>query len=475
MLQCRFCKYENTMPTPNPKIVKQIEQNSKQFSDDIFLSCLDNDYSIASQNNYDDIQQNLQDTHLSLSQYLQAVQLVIGETFAHSVWVKAEIRSLSSKGGHYYFELADKDEFGNITASCRGNLWRNVANSVIKRFENTTNSRLEKGLTILLKVSANFHTQYGFALTILDIDPTYTLGELAQQYQQSLKNLAENGLLNLNKSLAMPFDIQNVLVIAPENGAGLGDFRADADKLHQTGACYFYYQSATFQGNHASDSIRQAIFVGLTNLKNQQISPDLLVIIRGGGAVGDLAYLNDYELSAFIAELPLPVWVGIGHERDKVLIDEIAHKSFDTPSKVIVAIREHLVNITQMSKHLFLSIEQTAKQSLQTTHYQLQNNLIKLKNISKEKLNFSRHSLNYQHQLLKAHSFNQIKQAKQHSEQLRQFILLQHPSQILNKGYVIVRDNKQNIVTSVRQIQPQETLNIVLKDGAISVIAKEIL
>lgn len=475
MLQCRFCKYENTMPTPNPKIVKQIEQNSKQFSDDMFLSCLDDDYSIASQNNYDDIQQNLQDTHLSLSQYLQAVQLVIAETFAHSVWVKAEIRSLSSKGGHYYFELADKDEFGNITASCRGNLWRNVANSVIKRFENTTNSRLEKGLTVLLKVSANFHTQYGFALTILDIDPTYTLGELAQQYQQSLKNLSDNGLLNLNKSLAMPFDIQNVLVIAPENGAGLGDFRADADRLHQAGACYFYYQSATFQGNHASDSIRQAIFVGLTNLKNQQISPDLLVIIRGGGAVGDLAYLNDYELSAFIAELPLPVWVGIGHERDKVLIDEIAHKSFDTPSKVIVAIREHLVNITQMSKHLFLSIEQTAKQSLQTTHYQLQNNLIKLKNISKEKLNFSRHSLNYQHQLLKAHSFNQIKQAKQHSEQLRQFILLQHPSQILNKGYVIVRDNKQNIVTSVRQIQPQETLNIVLKDGVISVTAKEIL
>lgn len=465
---------KSAMPTLNQKIVNQIDQQSKYFSDDIFLSCLDDDYATASQDN-DNIQKNLQDSQLSLSQYLQAVQLVMGETFAHSVWVKAEIRSLSSKGGHYYFELADKDEFGNITASCRGNLWRNVANSVIKRFENTTNIRLEKGLTVLLKVNANFHTQYGFALTILDIDPTYTLGELAQQYQHSLKKLSDNGLLNLNKNLPTPFDIQNILVIAPENAAGLGDFRADADKLHQTRACHFYYQSATFQGNHASNSIRQAIFVGLTNLKNQQISPDLLVIIRGGGAVGDLAYLNDYELSALIAELPLPVWVGIGHERDKVLIDEIAHKSFDTPSKVIVAIREHLLHITQMSKNLFLTIEQTAKQSLQNTQYQLQNNLSKLKNISKEKLNLSKQSLDYQHQLLKSHSFNQIKQAKQHSEQLRQFILVQHPSQILNKGYAIVRDNQQNIITSVQQIQPKDTLHIALKDGVIHVTAKEIL
>lgn len=447
----------------------------QHLTDDMILKLLDDEDSLTHRDDYYQIQHALQDTQLSLAQYLETVQFVIAETFAHSVWVKAEIRNLSSKGGHYYFELADKDELGKITATCRGTLWKNVAIGVIRRFQTATGTPLDKGLTVLLKVSANFHAQYGFSVNILDIDPTYTLGDIAQKYQQSLKTLADNGLLNLNKQLPKPFDIQNVLVIAPENGAGLGDFRADADRLHQSGACHFYYENATFQGNHAPDSIRQAIFDGLAKLKQQKIIPDILVIIRGGGAVGDLAYLNDYELSAFVAELPLPVWVGIGHERDQVLLDEVAYQSFDTPSKVIVAIREHLVFITQNAKQMFKAIQTTSKENLKNYQYQL--NILKQKtqHLAIQQLNFAKQQTDYHYQQLKHQSFSQTKLAKQRTEQLRTFILLQHPSQILNKGYAIVRDNQQNIVTSVYQIQPQETLKIALKDGVISVTAKEIL
>ena len=195
---------------------------------------------------FEKVQAEMQNTILNLADYLNAAQMVINETFAHSVWVKAEIRSLSSKGGHYYFELADKDELGKITASCRGNLWRNNAPSVIKRFEQSTGMTLDKGLTVLLKVTANFHPQYGFSVTILDIDPTFTLGDLAKQYELMLTKLMEEGLLDLNKSLPMPFDIKNVLVIAPENAAGLGDFRADADRLHDNDACHFLLSTCHF-------------------------------------------------------------------------------------------------------------------------------------------------------------------------------------------------------------------------------------
>ncbi|MBO6225928.1 MAG: exodeoxyribonuclease VII large subunit, partial [Psychrobacter sp.] len=255
---------------------------------------------------------HLENTVLRLSDYSTAVDMVIKQTFDHHVWVKAEIRNLSSKGGHYYFELAEKDDDGKVVASCRGNLWRFKAARVLAKFERATGMPLDRDLTVLLKVAAGFHAQYGFSLTIEDIDPSYTLGDLARQYAQMVDRLTGEGLLTLNQQLPAPFDIEHVLVIAPEKAAGLGDFQADADRLAEAGACHFHYHHATFQGNHAPAEIRQAIVSAQQQFQDTYGRlPDLLVIIRGGGAVGDLAYLNDYELAALVAEQPVPVWVGI--------------------------------------------------------------------------------------------------------------------------------------------------------------------
>lgn len=424
---------------------------------------------LAEQDDYQQVQAQLQDTVLTLADYLNAVQMVVNETFAHSVWAQAEIRSLSSKGGHYYFELADKDDNGKITASCRGNLWRGQASKLLTKFEKATGMALDKGLNVLLKVTASFHPQYGFAVTISDIDPTYTLGDLAKQYQLMLTKLMEEGLLDLNKSLPLPFDIQNVLVIAPENAAGLGDFRADADRLNATGACHFYYQHATFQGNHAPQEIRTAIATGLKTLQKQGITPDIIVIIRGGGAVGDLAYLNDYELSALIAELPVPVWVGIGHERDHVILDDVAQISFDTPSKVIAGIRNHLINVTQSAKQAFMDIEKIAKTQLTLAKNASEQRFRQIEYLAKQQLLQANNAINQQLATVKQQSFYQIKLAKQQTAQLRELILLQHPQNVLAKGYVIVRDDGGNIITSKQEIQYPENLTLQFKDGLVKV------
>ena len=481
------------MPTPNRHTVKNIEKLTRQFDDDMLLSLLDDDSDtdsnradnltalqqklseeLAQQQDYQRVQAELQDTVLSLADYLNAVQLVVTETFAHSVWVKAEIRSLSTKGGHYYFELADKDDSGKITASCRGNLWRGQATKLLKKFEQNTGMALDKGLNVMLNVTASFHPQYGFAVTILDIDPTYTLGDLAQQYQKMLARLMEEGLLDLNKSLPLPFDIQNVLVIAPENAAGLGDFRADADRLAATGACHFYYQHATFQGNHAPQEIREAIRKVVKSLDQQGITPDILVIIRGGGAVGDLAYLNDYELAALVAEQPIPVWVGIGHERDHVILDEVAQISFDTPSKVIAGIRNHLINVTQSAKQAFLAIEKTALQSLTQARRDSEQQFIRVQQLAHSQLNLAKQAIHQQLDSIKQASFYQIKTARQHAEQLRAMILLQHPTQVLAKGYAIVRDDQAQIITSIHDTAPNTPLAIALKDGVIHATVTDI-
>ena len=454
---------------------------------------------------------HLEDTVLRLSDYLSAVDMVIKQTFDHRVWVKAEIRNLSSKGGHYYFELAEKDDDGKVVASCRGNLWRFKATRVLAKFERATGMPLDRDLTVLLKVSAGFHAQYGFSLTIEDIDPSYTLGDLAKQYAQMVDRLTGEGLLSLNQQLPAPFDIEHVLVIAPEKAAGLGDFQADANRLASTGACHFHYHNATFQGNHAPAEIRQAIISAQQQFYDTyQRLPDLLVIIRGGGAVGDLAYLNDYELAALVAEQPIPVWVGIGHERDKVILDEVAHTSFDTPSKVIAAISSHLAQlVTQTlryqaqikqavqrqlnmaeqqiarqlnqiqsqtigqltalqkdSDYAWQSIQQSAKRQVKQAARQTTELKIQIQTAAYQQLSMAAtYSENHQ-KIIRKISQQQLLQAQRDSEHLRDIVLLHRPSRVLKQGYTMLTDEKdKQILTSSSQLYAEQTIHILLKDG----------
>ena len=454
---------------------------------------------------------SLEDTVLRLSDYLSAVDMVIKQTFNHRVWVKAEIRNLSSKSGHYYFELAEKDDDGKVIASCRGNLWRFKAARVLAKFERATGMPLDRDLTVLLKVSAGFHAQYGFSLTIEDIDPSYTLGDLARQYAEMVDRLTGEGLLNLNQQLPAPFDIEHVLVIAPEKAAGLGDFQADADRLARTDACHFHYHHATFQGNHAPSEIRQAI----VNAQQQfydtyQRLPDLLVIIRGGGAVGDLAYLNDYELAALVAEQPIPVWVGIGHERDKVILDEVAHSSFDTPSKVIAAIMTHLAQLVTQTLQYQAQIKQAAQRQLNSAEQQTTRQLSQIQSQTIGQLTALQKDSDYAWQSIQQSAQRQVKQAarrtselrvqtqnsayqqltiassysqnqkktiihnaqqqllqaRRDSEYLRDIVLLHRPSRVLKQGYTMLTDAKdKKILTSSTQLYAEQTLHIVLKDG----------
>lgn len=424
-------------------------------------------------------------THLNLSDYLTAVKLAVSEIFDQDIWVACQIRAVNSKGGHYYFELADSQENGVISASCRGTLWRYIATSVIHKFEKTTNHKLQAGLKILVRGRAVFHAQYGFSFNINDINPAYTLGELAQAYTQMKQKLIDNGLMIKNKSLDMPFDIYNVAVIAPQNAAGLGDFRAEADRLTSKGVCQFDYYEATFQGNDAPNSICQAV----SRLLTASVDYDIVVIIRGGGATGDLAYLNDYELAKTVAQIGIPVWVGIGHERDKGILDEIAHTCFDTPSKVIFGIEKYIVNTWQTAKNNYHSITKISYNNIQYYQKNIDTLLAKTKMIIIYKNNdyqkqtmhllntiqqFSRYRLqNINHKTEKIFSKhaiykNILKNKEKQSEYLYQFIKSQDPQKQLKKGYAIVRQNGK-IVSRIGDIVAQDKLTICFQDGQLTV------
>ncbi len=414
-------------------------------------------------------------TPLSLSTYLSAIKLSIDEIFCEEVWVVAEIRSINSKGGHYYFELAEKDSYGSISASCKATLWKNKA-ALVTAFTQATGHPLVAGLKVLLKGKASFHTNYGFSFNISQIDPSYTLGELAQAYQAMRQKLHELGLDTLNKRLPTPFDIRHVLVIAPEKAAGLGDFRAEADRLAQAGACEFHYTYATFQGNDAPKSLRSAITQAFDEFSGSVGGlPDLLVIIRGGGAVGDLAYLNDYELAAMVAESPVPVWVGIGHERDTVILDEVAHTRFDTPSKVITAIMTHLLQLWQSAKNYQAIIKRQADTLLETQQQKTTHQMMRIHQASLYQLTQSRTQTSAMINTVKSHSVRLLTHTRQEIKHYQSLILTQHPKRTLDKGYALIRHAQSGaLINSVTQVHACDTLALTLKDGTLSVVVQEL-
>ncbi len=411
---------------------------------------------------------------LSLSEYLATVQEVIQLTFDGAVWVKAEIRNLSIKGGHYYLELAEKDEESHkVIASCKGTIWKFTAQKIILKFERESGIELSKDLNVLIKVKARFDPQYGFSVNIEDIDSSFTLGDIAKRYQQILLRLTEEGLLNNNKQLPVPFDIQNVLVIAPESAAGLGDFKKDADALAQAGVCHFVYHSATFQGNTASASIIQVLGRALRQwAQDYLIAPDLIVIIRGGGAVNDLAYLNDYDLAALLCKRTVPIWVGIGHEKDHTILDEIAHRSFDTPSKVIAGIRNLIVERVNEVSTALQTIKLLSQHQLITYQSQSDQYLKTIKTLTQNQINEAQRRVDMLKSDTQYLAQQQIKLASQQVESLMRETLLQNPRNVMAKGYAIVR-SQGKAIRSIQQITDQQ-LQIELKDGTIDATVTQV-
>jgi exodeoxyribonuclease VII large subunit len=409
----------------------------------------------------------MSEPQFSLSEYLGTVQEVIRLAFDEPVWVKAEIRNLNVKGGHYYLELAEKDaETDKVIASCKATIWKFSASKIVLKFERETGIEISSDLNVLIKIRARFDPQYGFSVNIEEIDSSFTLGEIAKRYQQIIERLTQEGLIHKNKLLPTPFDIQNVLVIAPQNAAGLGDFKKDADALERNGVCHFVYHSATFQGNTAATSLIESLGSGLRQWASTfTFPPDLIVIIRGGGAVNDLAYLNDYELAALLCKRSVPIWVGIGHEKDRTILDEIAHRSFDTPSKVIAGIRNHIVERVQEAVDSLQTIKLLSQH--QITIYQSKNDqlLHHIKSSAQNQLNSAHRLLDQMRERIQFSSQQQVKFSLAQIESLMKEILLQNPKQVQAKGYAIVR-SEGKAIRSIHQIS-SPAIAIEMQDGVV--------
>ncbi len=278
---------------------------------------------------------------MRLSQLLAGVAQAVAKAYAAGVWTMVDVLSVNLRNGHVYLEVAERDAGGTSIAQARAVIWAATANQIVPAFERATGMVLGAGIKLLVRAKPTMHALYGLNLLVDRIDPEYSLGDLEARKREIRARLLREGLIEANRKLPQPWDYDAVLVIAPQDAAGLGDFRREAERLQRHGVCTFAYAHSRFQGEGAAAEIRTTLCKAVEAWRDSgNAMPDAVVIIRGGGAVNDLAWLNDYELARCICELGIPVLTGIGHERDSTVLDEVANQRFDTPSKVIGGIEQ---------------------------------------------------------------------------------------------------------------------------------------
>lgn len=247
-------------------------------------------------------------------------------------WVQGELsEGRAAYGGHFYGELVQKDErTASIVAKARVTCWSAAYQVLSQEFEDMTGERLRAGLTVLLEVVVTFHQQYGYSLNITDIDPSYTLGDMARRRQQILRQLEADGILHDNQTLPFPLLPQRIAVVSSGTAAGYGDFCNQL--VHNDYGFHFDIRlfPAVMQGNKVEESVIGA----LEQIAAEAEQWDVAVIIRGGGATSDLSDFDSYPLAVCITQMPIPVITGIGHERDETIPDHVAHTHLKTPTAV---------------------------------------------------------------------------------------------------------------------------------------------
>ena len=384
---------------------------------------------------------------LSLHELNGLVKRSIRSCLPDTYWVQAELSDVRTNySGHCYLEFVQKDAGGNnLIAKARGTIWSNIFKMLKPYFEQETGQSFTSGIKVLVEVSVEFHELYGYSLTVLDIDPTYTVGDMERKRREILRQLEEEGVIDLNKELEMPMLPQRIAVISSATAAGYGDF---CDQLqHNRFGFKFHTQlyPAIMQGDTAARSIVQA----LNAIAAQEEEWDVVVIIRGGGATTDLQCFDDYVLASHCAQFPLPIVAGIGHTRDVSVVDMVVHTSVKTPTAAAEWLIERVAEQVERVNGLLLRLQRATQAA-----------------VMKEKNRL----LLFQQRM---HSATQRLLSQERSKLAiwQKTIELHSPERIFKMGYSLTTVNGK-VVRNQADIKEGDVLTTYLEDGVVESVVK---
>jgi exodeoxyribonuclease VII large subunit len=445
----------------------------------------------------------------SLLELSKMIGKAIDDSFSGKYWIVSEINEIrENTSGHCYLELVEKDQPADrIIARSRATIWASTWRMLRSYFETSTSQSLTQGMMILTEVSVEFHELYGLSLNITDIDPVYTMGDLERKRTETIKKLEQEGIINMNRELSFPLFPARIAVVSSPHAAGYEDF------MHQitNNPKKYRFDIRLFPAIMQGDSTGRSIIKNLEAIFEQEDMYDVVVILRGGGSASDLYSFDSYEIAAHIAQLPIPVITGIGHERDRTIAGMVAHTDLKTPTAVaefligkfheldmrlgglsvrlagevsyIIDQKRHFIstsikdlpvivqnNISQRGRHLrskgsMLAMSATGflkenRHQLKSAHsgfgFIVKNYLLSIRNTE----------VQFSTRMLPGSIKDHLRKKNGQLELLNKTMILVDPANILKKGYALIYKGGR-IIKSISEINDNDILETKLQDGRI--------
>ena len=403
----------------------------------------------------------MEDNRFTLRQLNLMVRDAIEMHLPDEYWVEAELSECRERGGHCYMELTEKDEHTNTpVAKASAKCWRQTWQMIQPYFERSTGQPLRAGLKVLLKVYAQYHEAYGFSWIVTDIDPTYTLGDMARKRLEIIRQLKEEGVFDLQRELHISTFAQRIAVISAEGAAGYGDFMRQLED-NEYG---FHFNVTLFPAIMQGEQVEQSVIAALEKIYALAAHFDVVCILRGGGATADLSGFDTLALAENVAQFPLPIITGIGHERDESILDMISNTRVKTPTAAAAFLISHLKEVLDVIEDAQNLITRYAQQKLLTLNTQLATisesiphlfSVVKTRQVAKIEALYMRIPMLLERKLT----------GEQHRLQLLEEKLKGlDPTLLLSRGYSITLHNGK-AVKDASQLQPGDEVETRVAKG----------
>lgn len=422
---------------------------------------------------------------LTLLQLNSLVREVLACSMPDEYWVEAELSDCHESAGHCYMDLIQKEEGSNTpVARARACCWRNTWIRVRPRFENVTGEHLHAGLKVLLKVRANFHEAFGFSWIVNDIDPNYTMGDMARRRQEIIQTLKEEGVFDLNKSLHIPMFAQRIAVISSATAAGYGDF---CNQLVDNDYG-FQFRTRLFPAVMQGEQVEGSVISALDAINNELEDFDVVVIIRGGGATSDMSGFDTLALAENVANFPLPIITGIGHDRDESVLDLISCVKVKTPTAAAAYLIDNLLDTYKRIDNAGRKIADLIRSKMEYEHMRLtriqsflpiafslkksreenrlQNLATRLSGSINQQIAIERKKVETISERIPLIVAGRIERERYRLEMLEQRTNAVDPIHILRRGYSIALHNGK-AVKDPSELRKGDSLSIVMEKGAV--------
>ena len=415
------------------------------------------------------------DKHITLSQLQQRIKSVIEQGLPLPLWVVAEIAECKvNYSGHCYLELVEKTEATDNRAAnsvpkaqARAVIWRSQYAMLSAYFESQTGSRLAAGMKILAKVTVSFHELYGLSLQITDLDPSFTLGEVERQKQLTIKSLQADGVWDCNREVELPTLVQRLAVVSSASAAGYRDFCQELQRSP------YAFRHTLFEAVMHGAAAEESICAALSAIAEREEEFDAVIIIRGGGSTSDLSCFNSYRICSYVAQFPLAVITGIGHDKDVSVADMVAHTPLKTPTAVAAWLDERMALLEGKIDEAAQLVTDAARAKTSAEQLRIERWAGLIRELAKQMCERNHSRLTLLHEQLRSAAERTIERESSRLRLAVELVEAHNPQQILRRGFAVVRLGGK-AMTHTEGVKCGEQIEIELIDGTLQAEVKKI-